>query len=1299
MKSVLKKIIAGILCLSVLTTVPMSSLPMATAQSAQAEGSTKIYALKTNNQDTPIGIEADNLSFSWKMESNIVGQTQKSYQITVNEGAPDGKEVWNTGVVESALSTGVLYKGSQLNLETRYYWTVTVTDVFGGTYSETTYFETGADWTGAEWIVNPDMPAIPTTVAGLAEKYPTPYFRTQKTLDKAVKAATLYITALGGYEAYINGEEVKVIKEDGTVLDDIFGPGWSDYYFYLNYQGYDVSSYIKGNEDLALAVQLNRAWHAGGISTRTDSPKRVTTDMALLAKLVITYEDGTKEVIKTDNTWNTFAGGPVLDNDFFNGVNYDARLEKEIYNVEGKDWNDVDFPMNDQWKSPRQPNWEQTYVNNEAWEPIHKDGYAGDLVANNANAVYVLDEKIHPVSGYTYNRDEIIQGQYKAEGTVWVGGESDLFYGEVVEHPVDVTKPISLKAGDRLILNLGQNHAGFNTLTVSGPEGTVIDMRHDERLNDGKSGPNGNTSSTGSSGPKGTLYWVGLTNGGQFTSACLNPSLTPAEGSDGVIDPWGPIGHQKKGVNTQGGKYPFSDRLVLAAGATEETPYTFTPKWTYHGYQYVEISATEDIVIHDLYANTITSTIERTGNIETNNKDVNRLFENNIWSNMTANISTPIDCPNRAERMGWTGDITIYSKTALYNFESAAFLENYQEIMATQARANAIQGNLASPGGYAPTTPTGAGRGLGMGWSSPWSDAIIMIVYQIYRATGDTRAVAKYFDDLNAYMDGFEEAGYTSGLGDWVSLGTRTQARFIGLAYKIYTNKMMIEMSEAIGETERATLYRTRLAKHQAVALLPEYRDPETDALYWRWGDANMETQTAYFWALLMEMYEDEEGKQDFVERMQNVVKNEGQQYHNGPEYTMTIGFAGINAALPALSNNGCNDLAYDLLLQDTYPSWLNHVKNGATTMWEQWNAYNEIDSYGDRGMNSFNHFAYGAVCEWFYTHMAGIEAGTPGYKEILLQPTIDTRTAPHGGSTEERINMVKGSYDSAYGDIVSNWTSDNGAMNAYEAVVPANTTATLYLPVEAKDVVVNTSGVTYVGDDIHNGQICAKFELAAGGYDFAIEDGIVTVNVKDGYVDDSSVVKSAIAPESAQVNAEFDVTVVTAASVADVRLFNANGLAIGHKAVEVADNEDGTKTWTIAVALGTVGDNRELKVVTKDASGILTDSGVSVSVNITSIPPLLNSFDVPDSDVANSTFIVKATTDMAATKIAVYNENGMKMGLKSLSYKIVDGQKEWTAVMSIGTKGERAFTAYAVNKFGAQSDALTDNISVKAFA
>ena len=192
---------------------------------------------------------------------------------------------------------------------------------------------------------------------------------------------------------------------------------------------------------------------------------------------------------------------------------------------------------------------------------------------------------------------------------------------------------------------------------------------------------------------------------------------------------------------------------------------------------------------------------------------------------------------------------------------------------------------------------------------------------------------------------------------------------------------------------------------------------------------------------------------------------------------------------------------------------------------------------------------------------------------------------------------------------------------------------------------------------------------------------------------------KSANAPDSVQVNEAFTITVVTSMDVTDIKIFNENDMALGRKIVGVTDNGDGTKTWAVTVSMGTVGNDRTLKIVSKDASGVLTDSGVTVTIDILSMPVTLTGFDLPESAVANRTFIVTATTDLTATKIEIFNETGMKMGIKSLTSKVVDGQKEWTGVMSIGTQGDRTFSAYAVNKYGARSEALTDTISVKAFA
>ncbi len=186
---------------------------------------------------------------------------------------------------------------------------------------------------------------------------------------------------------------------------------------------------------------------------------------------------------------------------------------------------------------------------------------------------------------------------------------------------------------------------------------------------------------------------------------------------------------------------------------------------------------------------------------------------------------------------------------------------------------------------------------------------------------------------------------------------------------------------------------------------------------------------------------------------------------------------------LPILTDLGYGDVAYTLMLQDTDPSWLYAVKNGATTTWERWNSYSVKDGFGDSSMNSFNHYSYGASVEWMYNYMAGIKSdeANPGYKHFILQPTAD----PEG-----RIDFVNGSYNSVYGTIQSNWTSAKGEMDTYTAVVPANTSATLYLNLDENQVesLALPEGAVYTGREMRNGKDCAKFELTAGTYHFEIQ-------------------------------------------------------------------------------------------------------------------------------------------------------------------------------------------------------------------
>jgi alpha-L-rhamnosidase len=233
---------------------------------------------------------------------------------------------------------------------------------------------------------------------------------------------------------------------------------------------------------------------------------------------------------------------------------------------------------------------------------------------------------------------------------------------------------------------------------------------------------------------------------------------------------------------------------------------------------------------------------------------------------------------------------------------------------------------------------------------------------------------------------------------------------------------------------------------------------------------------------------------------MVNIANENRTERFNSGENTMSTGFLGGNELLPVLTENKLSNKAYDLLLQDEMPSWLNEVKLGATTTWERWNAYTSEYGFDDYGMNSFNHYAYGSVVEWMVENMAGIEKDeeNPGFKHIILQPTMDTGDQYN---SQERINSVKGQFDSYYGKIVSNWTSSEGKLKAYEAVVPANTTATLYLPIEDVTVAQDIPGVKYVDSFERYGVKVAQFELQSGGYKFSVDNGVLSAKLMDGFI------------------------------------------------------------------------------------------------------------------------------------------------------------------------------------------------------
>ncbi|MGM0903513.1 MAG: family 78 glycoside hydrolase catalytic domain [Bacillota bacterium] len=1008
--------------LGLMVVVPMllsSAFPANVASAKKHKETNELTNLKVNYQENPIGIESDGLKFSWMLMSNVVGLSQDEYQITVSNSK--GKKVWDSGVVNESKSVGIPYGGPELELESRYYWEVKVTLSDGKKVkSEPAYFETGTDFGKAEWIYHKKD----------SEDSSMPLFRTEKKLKEKGKidSARLYITSLGVYEAYINGQEVMEVKDDGTKLDDIFNPGWTDYYSYINYQSYDVSDYITG-DSVALGVKVGTGFYGGefgsngGGNIYNKIGNELERELAILSKLVITYKNGKQEVITTNNDdWKVSTDGPVVFNDFFIGEVYDARLEE---NVAG--WNSVGFDDSD-------------------WNGVEGFNYEGNLVASSEAASYMLEEnRVYPTPGentFIYDPNDI---DYSNE---------DLALGEVKRTLVDPTKDIELPKGKSLMINLGQNIAGVASISVSGAEGATVSMRGAEMLNDGRDHERSNF---GSDGPKGTLYWSGITRG------------------------------RAKDQNWYTDHYTLNNKEVQ----------DYSPRFTFHGFQYLEITATDDIVIHNVSGQPITSSIENTLSLETNNKNVNKLFNNALWGQRGNFLSIPMDTPGRSERLGWTGDIQVFGDTALYNFDSVAFLNNYVEILKDYAKNN--NGYIAD---YLPTinktTTTNAG----------WSDVIITLPWDIYMHTGDISILEETYGIMKEYMANVMEKGMNARYGDWVAMqGTAPQ--FMSAMYHALDASRMSQIATLLGHSNDAEMYSAEsdrvidLAKAKYVDendnILSVSADNFSRAFLINLFKDN--SQTSILYALKMGLYDSEEQRQKFIENLLvNIENKDRTERNNAAENTLSTGFLGVNELLPLLTENELSTKAYDLLLQDEMPSWLNTVKLGATTTWERWNAYTSEYGFDDAGMNSFNHYAYGSVVEWMVENMAGIQKDeqNPGFKHIILQPTMDTGDKYND---QERINSVKAKFDSYYGKIESKWTSNKGELNTYEVVVPANTSATLYLPIGHATVNQDIPGVKYKGSLDRFGIKVAQFELESGGYKFSVDKGKLNGELMDGFI------------------------------------------------------------------------------------------------------------------------------------------------------------------------------------------------------
>lgn len=492
------------------------------------------------------------------------------------------------------------------------------------------------------------------------------------------------------------------------------------------------------------------------------------------------------------------------------------------------------------------------------------------------------------------------------------------------------------------------------------------------------------------------------------------------------------------------------------------------PKFTFHGFQYVEMNGLKSKPGPEtLLGLVIGSDTPQAGTFTTDNAMVNQLYKNIDWTQRSNYIDIPTDCPQRDERVGWTGDAQVYVKSATFNRDVASFFTKWVVDLNDGQYEN---------GAYPLYAPRPDLRKSDT-FSPGWMEAGIICPYQIYQTYGDTRMIKEGWPSMVAFMDFLEKRSKGSfvfkettfkdlepkgGFGDWLSFGKKTPPDMLASFYYAYCADLMADMARAIGNEKDEKRFTTTAEKVRK-AVLAHYSDAsgrfvcDTQAYGNGAGyvDGNLgfsgHTQTAYANAIYMNIVKPQDIARSGNYLTELIAKNGGK---------LATGFLGAKPLLPALSASGHSGLAYDMFLSKEFPSWGFEVENGSTTIWERWDSFTKEDGFKyNAAMNSFNHYAFGAICEWMFGNAAGIQQTKAGFTHFDIRPEIDPK------SGVDRINSLAASFRTIHGKIESAWKKDNGKLSM-RVVVPVNTTASIFVPATAiEQVTVGGKSVSKVSD------------------------------------------------------------------------------------------------------------------------------------------------------------------------------------------------------------------------------------------
>lgn len=520
-----------------------------------------------------------------------------------------------------------------------------------------------------------------------------------------------------------------------------------------------------------------------------------------------------------------------------------------------------------------------------------------------------------------------------------------------------------------------------------------------------------------------------------------------------------------------------------------------SPRFTSHGFRYIEITGVDKPLALKAVSGHVFSSVHRlASSYLTSSANVNKLWQNITWSTLGNFISIPTDCPQRNERLGWSGDISVFARTATYTAELPQFLRRHMLAMRDTQRDD---------GRFTDVAPLGGGFGGVL-----WGSAGITVAWESYQQYADKALVADHYDAMKRYIDYVmahnfdrqsgvlvqEDPTAWGNLGDW--LGPEQDKNDNSLLWEAqFINDLHImgKFAAVLGKAADARSF-AQLIEQRKQFFKTHYLDPQSGktvrssfnqfpAIRHSAGDL-VDTQTSYVLPLVFNLLGDRD--RDVAARHLAAAVQRAHRTESGaayPPYSLMTGFIGTAWISKALSDSGRSDLAYRLLQQTTYPSWLYPVAQGATTVWERLDSSTGAGGFGaNNRMNSFNHYSFGAVGAWMLAHSLGIarDEDNPGFKHFILKPEAD----PTGG-----LRYAKGHYDAMYGRIESSWKREGGK-TVYAFAIPANTTATVFIPAaRASAVLINGK----VGDTPHakfvrleDGK--AVFEVASGRYVFTAQ-------------------------------------------------------------------------------------------------------------------------------------------------------------------------------------------------------------------